>query len=51
MSEWKEVKLGDYIDMTNGYAFKSKSFVNRGIPVLKIKNIKTNKIIIEDIDY
>ena len=51
MSEWKEVRLGDYIDMTNGYAFKSKSFVNRGIPVLKIKNIKTNKIIIEDIDY
>lgn len=51
MSEWKEVRLGDYIDMTNGYAFKSKSFVNSGIPVLKIKNIKTNKIIIEDIDY
>ena len=51
MSEWKEVRLGDIVDMINGYAFKSKSFVNKGVPVLKIKNIKSNNIITDNIDY
>ena len=39
MSEWKKVKLGDYIDVLSGFAYKSKDFSDSGIPVIKIKNV------------
>lgn len=38
-SEWKEVKLGEVADVLSGYAFKTKDFIDEGIPVIKIKNI------------
>ena len=34
MSEWKKVKLGDYIDVLSGFAYKSKDFSDSGIPVI-----------------
>ena len=34
------VKLKDYITIQNGYAFKSKSFQNDGIPVVRITNVE-----------
>ena len=39
MSEWKEVRLGDYCDLIAGYAFKSKDFGNYPTKVLKIADI------------
>ena len=39
-NEWCTACVGDAFDLVNGYAFKSKEFVESGIPVIKIKNIK-----------
>ena len=51
MSEWKKVKLGDYIDVLSGYAFKSKDFSDSGIPVIKIKNVCPPYISLDDLSY
>ena len=51
MSEWKKVKLGDYIDVLSGFAYKSKDFSDSGIPVIKIKNICPPYISLEDLSY
>ncbi|WP_286337124.1 restriction endonuclease subunit S [Hydrogenimonas cancrithermarum] len=37
--EWEVVKLGDFLKLKGGNAFKSKDFQKIGIPVLKISNI------------
>ncbi len=54
MKDWKEVRLGDVVDIQSGYAFKSKDFEENGeIPVIKIKNIVPPyvKISKEDTQY
>ena len=49
--EWKEVRLGEVVEIVNGFAFNSKAFTLEGIPVIKIKNIKAGKVILNDLDY
>lgn len=49
--EWKEVRLGDICEIKNGFAFKSKDFIDHGVPVIKIKNVKPNQILLDDISY
>lgn len=44
MEEWKEDKLGQYIDVISGVAFKSDEFADTGIPVIKIGNIVAGTI-------
>lgn len=39
--EWKIVKFRDIGNVQGGYAFKSSSFVDDGIPILKIGNINS----------
>ncbi len=51
MSEWKKVKLGDYIDVLSGFAYKSKDFSDSGVPVIKIKNVSPPRITLEDLSY
>ena len=51
MSEWKKVKLGDYIDVLPGFAYKSKDFSDSGIPVIKIKNVSPPRITLDDLSY
>jgi type I restriction enzyme, S subunit len=51
MSEWKETRLGEIINVQNGYAFKSEDFETKGIPVIKIKNIASGEIIWNDIQF
>jgi len=36
-------KIGDAFDLVNGFAFKSADFVESGIPVIKIKNVKAGE--------
>lgn len=36
---WDEKQLSDCLDVVGGYAFKSDSFIEEGIPVLRIGNI------------
>ena len=42
--DWEEGKLGDICNITGGYAFKSKDFIENGVPVVKIKNISNNRV-------
>jgi len=51
MNKWKEVRLGEFIKVQGGYAFKSKDFKNNGIPIVKIKNLVDNKIDLTEADY
>jgi type I restriction enzyme S subunit len=43
MSEWQECKLGEFVDVINGFAFKSANFLvdttADTLPVIKIKNV------------
>jgi type I restriction enzyme, S subunit len=45
---WEMVKLGDVCDVLGGYAFKSESFKNDGIPLLRISNITDGEISFKD---
>ena len=51
MEKWKEYNLGDLVELKNGVAFKSSEFIESGIPVIKIKNVKPNKILLDDLSY
>lgn len=37
---WLKCKLGDFLSVKNGYAFKSEDFQSDGIPVIRIMDIK-----------
>ena len=37
---WAYKTLGDFIEIQNGYAFKSKDWTDEGIPVVKIGSVK-----------
>lgn len=39
--QWKEVALGEHLEIIGGYAFKSDGFMEEGIPVLRIGNINS----------
>ena len=43
MGEWKTGTIGDLFSLTNGYAFKSADFIESGVPVIKIKNVKAGQ--------
>lgn len=44
-------KLGKYIDILSGFAFKSKDFSDTGVPVIKIKNVTPPYVTLEDASY
>jgi len=49
---WKEYKIKDICQIIGGYAFKSKDFKSEGdIPIVKIKSLKDNKIVISGGEY
>ena len=50
-SEWKSYKLGDLFDLVNGFAFKGGEFKSSGIPVIKIKNVKPNNLLLSDLAF
>ncbi|MHB1665301.1 MAG: restriction endonuclease subunit S [bacterium] len=37
--EWEEEKLGNFIKIQGGYAFKNKLFKEKGIPIIRISNL------------
>lgn len=45
---WEVKRLGDLIEVINGYAFKSKWFQDFGEKVIKIKNISNNVVNIDN---
>lgn len=48
MSEWKEILLGEVIEVVNGFAFKSSEFleskIDNSLPVIKIKNVANGDV-------
>ena len=47
---WTRKPLGDVADVISGYAFKSSEFGERGVPVIKIKNIRVGSVDLSDAD-
>lgn len=48
---WKRGKLNDLVGFVSGYAFKSKDFQDKGISIIKIKNIGNNTVDIFNTDF
>ena len=48
---WKTYRLGEIAEIQNGFAFKSVDFSNKGIPIIKIKNIIPPNISLNESDY
>ncbi|EIY6494911.1 restriction endonuclease subunit S [Campylobacter lari] len=48
---WEVKKLGDIVKLKNGFAFKSNLFCNDGIPIIRIKNIQNENIILDDLVF
>ena len=55
MSKWREVRLSKHIDLINGFAFKSKDFLDHQeqetLPVIKIKNVANGDVNLEKVVY
>ena len=49
--EWSSATVGDFFDLVTGYAFKSTDFVDEGIPVIKIKNVKAGEFSAHEFSY
>ena len=50
-NKWSLVKLGEICEVKGGFAFKTSSYKNSGIPLVRISNIKNNKVNLEDCVY
>ena len=37
---WETKTLGEAVEVLNGFAFPSEDFVDRGLPIIRISNIK-----------
>ncbi|MBV1868837.1 MAG: restriction endonuclease subunit S [Marinosulfonomonas sp.] len=51
MSIAEQQSLGDFAKVISGYAFKSKDFIESGVPVVKIANIKHEHVILENAQF
>ena len=49
--KYEKQRLGNYVDVLSGYAFKSKDFTSTGIPVIKIKNVSPPSVSLDDLSY
>lgn len=50
-SERIEGKIGDLFDLVSGYAFKSSEFIESGVPVIKIKNVKAGQMVYDNLSF
>ncbi len=48
--EWEYCRLGDVAKIQGGFAFKSKDFVESGVPVVKIKNVRKRNVDLSEVD-
>lgn len=49
--KWEIKKLGEVCDFINGFAFKSDFFKSSGYPIIRISNIKDEKIDLSDVVF
>ena len=48
---WESKRLGDFIKLQGGNAFQSSDFRDSGIPIVRISNIRNDKIDLSDAVY
>jgi type I restriction enzyme S subunit len=49
---WKKVRLGEIVDVLNGYAFKAKDFSDSIVtPIIKIRNVASGQLRMDDLQY
>ena len=48
MKAFENCCLGDVLSLKNGYAFKSSTYLDKGIPVIRISDINNGYVTIED---
>jgi type I restriction enzyme S subunit len=48
---WPRRPLGEVAGVGSGYAFKSSEFGNRGIPVIKIKNVRVGEVDLSSAEF
>lgn len=48
---WQIARVGDYVKIKSGFAFKSEWWQGEGCPVVKIKDIDNGEIVITDLDF
>jgi len=55
MGEWKITTLSNYIELINGFAFKSKNFmdeqIDNSLPIIKIKNVANGDVNLKAVQY
>jgi type I restriction enzyme S subunit len=49
-SEWTYCQLGDVATIQGGFAFKSRDFLESGVPVAKIRNVRNRDIDLSEAD-
>ncbi len=50
-NEWDEIQLSRIAKLRSGFPFKSSSWVDDGVPVIKIANIKDGRIVADGCGY
>jgi type I restriction enzyme, S subunit len=50
-SEWQETTLGEVATVRSGFAFKSSDWVEKGVPVVKISNVKDGRVVLDGCSY
>ena len=50
-NNWQKVKLGELADLIPGFAFKSGDFTTDGTPVIKIRNIASGTLTLDNLEY
>lgn len=45
---WEIILVSDFIDIQNGFAFKSENFIKNGIPLVKIASIQSKKVVVDE---
>ena len=48
---WKVARIGEYVKIKSGFAFKSEWWQNEGCPVVKIKDIDNGEVDTTNFDY
>ena len=49
--DWEIKRLGDVCDFQNGFAFKSNTYKEKGLPILRISNIQNQSLELNDLVY
>lgn len=49
--DWEVVNLSDVLNLQGGFAFKSKDYKGKGVPLVRISNITSNGVVLNECAY